>query len=70
MKTFILPDLGEGLAESEIIKWHVSVGDKVEVDQVILTVETAKATVAKTKKCNNAKMPPRWWVMCPIRCIK
>ncbi|HAS8420989.1 TPA: 2-oxo acid dehydrogenase subunit E2 [Vibrio vulnificus] len=45
MKTFILPDLGEGLAESEIIKWHVSVGDKVEVDQVILTVETAKATV-------------------------
>lgn len=45
MKTFILPDLGEGLAESEIIKWHVGVGDKVEVDQIILTVETAKATV-------------------------
>ena len=45
MKTFILPDLGEGLAESEIIKWHVRVGDKVEVDQIILTVETAKATV-------------------------
>ncbi|MBR9875771.1 MAG: 2-oxo acid dehydrogenase subunit E2 [Vibrionaceae bacterium] len=45
MKTFNLPDLGEGLAESEIVKWHVSVGDMVEVDQVILTVETAKATV-------------------------
>ncbi|WMN90128.1 2-oxo acid dehydrogenase subunit E2 [Vibrio parahaemolyticus] len=45
MKTFNLPDLGEGLAESEIVKWHVNVGDMVEVDQVILTVETAKATV-------------------------
>ncbi|MDF2153396.1 dihydrolipoamide acetyltransferase family protein [Vibrio sp. CAU 1672] len=45
MKTFNLPDLGEGLAESEIVKWHVNIGDVVEVDQVILTVETAKATV-------------------------
>ncbi len=45
MKTFNLPDLGEGLAESEIVKWHVNVGDMVEVDQIILTVETAKATV-------------------------
>ncbi|GHA33800.1 dihydrolipoamide acetyltransferase family protein [Photobacterium aphoticum] len=45
MKTFVLPDLGEGLAESEIIQWHVNIGDMVETDQVILTVETAKATV-------------------------
>ncbi|UTV30103.1 dihydrolipoamide acetyltransferase family protein [Photobacterium atrarenae] len=45
MKSFTLPDLGEGLAESEIIEWHVNVGDTVEVDQVMLTVETAKATV-------------------------
>ncbi|MGR5176410.1 dihydrolipoamide acetyltransferase family protein [Vibrio mediterranei] len=45
MKSFLLPDLGEGLAESEIVQWHVDVGDKVEVDQVILTVETAKAVV-------------------------
>ncbi|UTM60076.1 2-oxo acid dehydrogenase subunit E2 [Photobacterium sp. CCB-ST2H9] len=45
MKSFTLPDLGEGLAESEIIEWHVKVGDVVEVDQVVLTVETAKATV-------------------------
>ncbi|HHF2995633.1 TPA: dihydrolipoamide acetyltransferase family protein [Vibrio diabolicus] len=45
MKTFNLPDLGEGLAESEIVKWHVNVGDMVKLDQVILTVETAKATV-------------------------
>ncbi len=45
MKTFNLPDLGEGLAESEIVKWHISVGDMVKLDQVVLTVETAKATV-------------------------
>ena len=45
MKSFLLPDLGEGLAESEIVEWHVNVGDAVTVDQVILTVETAKAVV-------------------------
>ncbi|NVD09008.1 2-oxo acid dehydrogenase subunit E2 [Vibrio sp. JPW-9-11-11] len=45
MKTFLLPDLGEGLAESEIVEWHIEVGDHVVVDQVVLTVETAKAVV-------------------------
>lgn len=45
MKSFNLPDLGEGLAESEIVQWHINIGDYVEVDQVVLTVETAKATV-------------------------
>ena len=45
MKSFLLPDLGEGLAESEIVEWHISVGDSVELDQVVLTVETAKAVV-------------------------
>ncbi|CAH0540275.1 dihydrolipoamide acetyltransferase family protein [Vibrio marisflavi] len=45
MKSFMLPDLGEGLAESEIVQWHVNIGDSVEVDQIVLTVETAKAIV-------------------------
>lgn len=45
MKSFLLPDLGEGLAESEIVEWHINVGDAVELDQVVLTVETAKAVV-------------------------
>ncbi len=45
MKTFMLPDLGEGLAESEIVKWHVDVGEVVKLDQIVLTVETAKAVV-------------------------
>src|SRR3979490_1350436 len=45
MGTVRLPDLGEGVAEAEIIEWHVSVGDHVRVDQPMLSVETAKAVV-------------------------
>ncbi len=45
MSTFRLPDLGEGLAEAEIVAWHVKVGDHVRVDQPMVSVETAKAVV-------------------------
>lgn len=45
MKTFKLPDLGEGLPEAEIVTWHVKVGDMVKVDQPLVSVETAKAVV-------------------------
>ncbi|MBW3696688.1 2-oxo acid dehydrogenase subunit E2 [Vibrio sp. T187] len=45
MKSFMLPDLGEGLAESEIVEWHIKAGDTVKVDQVVVTIETAKAIV-------------------------
>jgi 2-oxoisovalerate dehydrogenase E2 component (dihydrolipoyl transacylase) len=45
MSTFNLPDLGEGLAEAEILEWRVKVGDHVRVDQPMLSVETAKAVV-------------------------
>ena len=45
MPDFLLPDLGEGLEEAEIISWHVQVGDHVDVDQAIVEVETAKAAV-------------------------
>jgi 2-oxoisovalerate dehydrogenase E2 component (dihydrolipoyl transacylase) len=45
MSTFKLPDLGEGLAEAEILEWHVKVGDHVRVDQPMVSVETAKAVV-------------------------
>jgi pyruvate dehydrogenase E2 component (dihydrolipoamide acetyltransferase) len=45
MTTFNLPDLGEGLAEAEIVRWHVKLGDRVKVDQPMLAVETAKAVV-------------------------
>ncbi|MDI3402820.1 dihydrolipoamide acetyltransferase family protein [Streptomyces cavernicola] len=42
---FALPDLGEGLTEAEIVRWMVSVGDVVAVDQPVVEVETAKAMV-------------------------
>jgi pyruvate dehydrogenase E2 component (dihydrolipoamide acetyltransferase) len=45
MTTFNLPDLGEGLAEAEIVRWHVKAGDQVKVDQPMVAVETAKAVV-------------------------
>jgi pyruvate dehydrogenase E2 component (dihydrolipoamide acetyltransferase) len=45
MSTFNLPDLGEGLAEAEILEWHVKVGDHLRVDQPMVSVETAKAVV-------------------------
>ena len=45
MADFLLPDLGEGLSEAEVISWRVSPGDRVSVDQVIAEVETAKAVV-------------------------
>lgn len=44
-KTFRLPDLGEGLTESEIVTWRVAEGDAVTVNQVLADVETAKAVV-------------------------
>ncbi len=45
IKDFALPDLGEGLTESEIVAWHVAEGDVVTLNQVIADVETAKAMV-------------------------
>lgn len=44
-KQFKLPDVGEGLTEADIIKWHVHPGDTVEVNQTIVEIETAKAVV-------------------------
>ncbi|MDX2159485.1 MAG: dihydrolipoamide acetyltransferase family protein [Hyphomicrobiaceae bacterium] len=45
MTTFLLPDLGEGLTEAEIVSWHVGTGDRVIADQPMVSVETAKAVV-------------------------
>jgi 2-oxoisovalerate dehydrogenase E2 component (dihydrolipoyl transacylase) len=43
--TVKLPDVGEGIAEAEIVEWHVNVGDTVTEDQVMVEVMTDKATV-------------------------
>jgi 2-oxoisovalerate dehydrogenase E2 component (dihydrolipoyl transacylase) len=45
VRTFHLPDLGEGLQEAEIVAWHVKEGDRVRTDQPLASVETAKAVV-------------------------
>ncbi|HEY9499908.1 MAG TPA: biotin/lipoyl-containing protein, partial [Terrimesophilobacter sp.] len=42
---FPLPDVGEGLTEAEIVSWRVKVGDTIEVNQVIVEIETAKSLV-------------------------
>jgi 2-oxoisovalerate dehydrogenase E2 component (dihydrolipoyl transacylase) len=42
---FKLPDIGEGIAEAEIVQWHVKVGDRVEEDQQLADMMTDKATV-------------------------
>ncbi|WP_405114918.1 2-oxo acid dehydrogenase subunit E2 [Micromonospora sp. NBC_01405] len=51
IKEFNLPDLGEGLAEGEILAWLVKVGDMIELNQPIVEVETAKAAV---------EIPAKW----------
>lgn len=45
MTVFVLPDVGEGLQEAEIVAWHVAVGDHVVADQPLVSVETDKAVV-------------------------
>ena len=45
MSIFVLPDLGEGLQEAELVTWHVGEGDHVVADQPLVSVETEKAVV-------------------------
>ena len=45
VRHFVLPDLGEGLTEAEVVAWHVAVGDEVALNQVLVEVETEKAVV-------------------------
>lgn len=45
IEAFILPDIGEGIVECEIVKWCIEEGDLVEEDQVVIEVMTDKAVV-------------------------
>ncbi|MFC5571413.1 dihydrolipoamide acetyltransferase family protein [Lysobacter yangpyeongensis] len=44
-KTFLLPDLGEGLPDATIVEWYVKVGDTIRLDDNLVSMETAKAVV-------------------------
>ena len=44
-QTFVLPDVGEGLTEAEIVQWRVAAGDTVGVNDVLVEIETAKSLV-------------------------
>ncbi|HEV3356441.1 MAG TPA: dihydrolipoamide acetyltransferase family protein [Pseudonocardiaceae bacterium] len=44
-KKFLLPDTAEGLTEAEILTWHVKPGDDIEVNTIVVEIETAKAAV-------------------------
>ncbi|RVT92424.1 dihydrolipoamide acetyltransferase family protein [Sphingomonas crocodyli] len=46
--SFKLPDIGEGIAEAEIVAWHVAVGDMIEEDEPLADLMTDKATVEMT----------------------
>jgi 2-oxoisovalerate dehydrogenase E2 component (dihydrolipoyl transacylase) len=45
VRQFLLPDLGEGLTEADVVAWRVAVGDEVTLNQVLVEVETEKAVV-------------------------
>ena len=45
VRSFRLPDLGEGLTDAEIVAWHVAAGDAVALNQILAEVETEKAVV-------------------------
>jgi pyruvate dehydrogenase E2 component (dihydrolipoamide acetyltransferase) len=45
MSEYLLPDVGEGLTEAEIVSWKVKVGDEVKINDVVVEIETAKSLV-------------------------
>jgi 2-oxoisovalerate dehydrogenase E2 component (dihydrolipoyl transacylase) len=58
--TFRMPDIGEGIAEAEIVAWHVKLGDRVEEDARLADVMTDKATVEL--ECPVAGVVVRRWL--------
>lgn len=45
MSDYLLPDVGEGLTEAEIVSWKVAVGDEIAVNDIVVEIETAKSLV-------------------------
>ena len=44
-RDFETPDIGEGIAEVEIIEWRVGIGDEIQPDQIVATIQTDKSEV-------------------------
>jgi len=42
---YLLPDVGEGLTEAEIVSWRVKEGDTIEINDIVVEIETAKSLV-------------------------
>ena len=66
VKEFALPDLGEGLTESEVVAWRVAVGDTVELNQIIAEVETATQEPSEVRYVLRGallreRLPVRGW---------
>lgn len=53
MRFFNLPDLGEGIPEADIVEWHIAEGESIKEDQVMVSVETAKAIVDVPAPCSG-----------------
>lgn len=53
MSSFLLPDVGEGINEAEIVAWHVTAGDHVVSGQPLVTIETDKAVVEIPSPCSG-----------------
>ena len=59
-KTFLLPDLGEGLPDATIVEWYVKVGDVVRLDDNLVSMETAKAVVdVPSPVSGKIELPPK-----------
>lgn len=53
LKSFHLPDLGEGLPDATIVEWFVKVGDTIRLDEPLVSMETAKAVVEVPAPCSG-----------------
>jgi len=53
LKTFLLPDLGEGLPDATVVEWFAKEGDLVRLDQPLVAMETAKAVVEVPSPCSG-----------------
>ncbi|OED40288.1 branched-chain alpha-keto acid dehydrogenase subunit E2 [Endozoicomonas sp. (ex Bugula neritina AB1)] len=53
MRFFNLPDLGEGIPEADVVEWHVKEGDSIKEDDIMVSVETAKAIVDIPAPCTG-----------------